>query len=157
MDTLYELLLAFHGMWRWLIVVLAVVATGRGLAGWMNRGAWTPGDDRTGKWLVLTLDVQLLLGVLLYVMSPVTRGAMGDMGSAMADTVLRYWTVEHLLGMGAAIVVAHIARARSRRVEDDRRRHRWAALGYGAALLIILVNMPWPFLAYGRELLSLPF
>jgi hypothetical protein len=58
---------------------------------------WTPADARSSRIFVTVLDVQMLLGLLLYfVLSPFTRQAMGDMAAAMKVAALRFFLVEHL-------------------------------------------------------------
>jgi hypothetical protein len=103
---------------------------------------------------VSTLDLQLLLGLALYVwLSPLTSVAMQDFGSAMGNPVLRFWAVEHLTGMMVAIVLAHIGRVRVRKATDSVRRHKLAAVFAGLALLAILATIPWPGTAAARPLL----
>ena len=69
---------------------------------------------------MIALDVQMLLGLLLYgVLSPYTAAAMKDFGAAMRDPVLRFWAVEHLTMMLSAVVLVHVGRVLARK---DRRR-----------------------------------
>ena len=97
-------------------------------------------------------DVQFLLGLLMYVaFSPITHAAFSDIGTAMGQTLLRFYTVEHPLGMIAALACAHIGRARADRVRRRRSRaRRTTALFFGIALVLMLVSIPWPFLPAGR-------
>jgi hypothetical protein len=67
------------------------------------------------------MDVQLLIGFLLYLFfSPMTTGALRDFGSAMGNSVLRFYAVEHLFGMVVAVIIAHVG-ARSRAATGPRR------------------------------------
>jgi hypothetical protein len=67
--------------------------------------------------------------------------------------VLRFFAVEHITGMLVVVVVAHLGRVKTQRPQQASARHRAAAIWYGAAVLIALVSIPWPFLPYGRPLL----
>ena len=62
----------------------------------------------------------------------------------MANAISRFWVVEHLTGMVIAIVLVSIARGRAKYL--NYKGSRWF---YVAALLIILVSIPWPFRAAG--------
>ena len=99
----------------------------------------------------ISLDVQFLLGILLYfVLSPFTRQAMQDFALAMRTSGLRFWAVEHVAGMLIAMALAHIGQARVRKAPTDRKRHRTAMVFYGLALLAILASIPWPGTPNGR-------
>ena len=65
----------------------------------------------------------------------------------MKDRVYRFYAVEHLVGMLIAIVLITIARRVSKKNISDGAKHKrtfWLIL---VALLIILVSVPWPFMA----------
>jgi hypothetical protein len=94
------------------------------------------------------------VGLILYgLLSPITRTALADMGVAMRDASLRFYAVEHLVFMLAAVACVHIGQVRIRKATTDRARHRTAAVFFGVALLLMLLGIPWPFRAVGRPLL----
>lgn len=147
-------LIAVHSVLRWFVLAAALVAVARAVGGWRLGRSWIDADDRAGRIFVLSFDVQVLMGLLLYVgLSPVTQVAFADFGAAMGDSLLRFWAVEHIFGMLVALALAHVGRARARRVSDDRSRHRTAAIFFGLALLIVFISIPWPGTPAGRPLL----
>jgi hypothetical protein len=63
-------------------------AFARAATGRFTRRPWTPADDATGRWFVISVDIQVLLGLLLYFFfSSFTMAAWRDMAGAMADKV----------------------------------------------------------------------
>lgn len=149
---MYPVFLMIHSVLRWLVVIAAVAAAGRALAGWLDKQPFTKLDDRLGLVFTIVMDVQLLVGLILYVfLSPLTQSAFQNMGAAMSDITLRFFAVEHLAVMVVAVVLAHVGRALTRRASEAGK-HQRAALWYGLALLVILFAIPWPFYAYGRPL-----
>jgi hypothetical protein len=101
----------------------------------------------------LALDVQFLVGLILYLWaSPFTTAAFLDLGAAMRNAPLRFFVVEHLFGMVAALGLAHVGRVRLRRAADSAQRHKTALIFFGLALVIILVSIPWPGMPAGRPL-----
>jgi hypothetical protein len=151
---MYGIVLTIHSLLRWAVLVAGLLAAARGITGWRARRPWTLADERAGFWFILTIDLQFLLGLLLYAaLSPLTRAAFNDFGAAMKDNVLRFWAVEHLVGMLVAVALAHVGRARVHKTSDDARRHRLVALFFTLALMAILASIPWPTLPYGRPLL----
>ena len=150
---IYAVLLTIHSWFRWVVILAGLGAFLRGAAGSSGRKSWTPADDRAGFWFVTALDLQVLLGLLLYVFfSTSTPRGFADFGAAMKDSTLRFWAVEHVAGMLIGVALAHIGRVRSRKA-DSLRRHKVVAIFFGLALLAILASIPWPGMAYARPLL----
>ena len=148
---IYSAALIAHSWIRWAVIIAGLVAFVRALFGATRQSPWTPADDRAGFWFLMTLDVQVAIGLLLYFLSPVTSQALQEFGAAMKDSVLRFWAVEHSFGMLIGIALAHIGRAKARKAGLVRR-HRVAAIFFGLALLAILLSIPWPGSLYARPL-----
>lgn len=154
MAVMYETVLTVHSLLRWVVLLAALVALARAVSGWTGRRAWTTADERAGKRFTIAFDIQFLIGLILYVaLSPWTAAAFRDFGAAMGDSVARFWAVEHLFGMFVALALAHIGRARARRASDGVAKHRTSAIFYGLSLVVMLITIPWPFMAAGRPLL----
>ena len=148
---MYTTVLALHSWLRWAVLIAAVIAALRAVSGVVGRRRWTRADDRAGFWFVNLIDLQMLLGLIMYFfLSPITKAAMHDLGSAMSNSGLRFWAVEHVFGMIVAIAIAHAGRARTKKVRDDVSRHRVAAICFVLALLAIVVSSPWPGTPNGR-------
>lgn len=142
-------MLVLHSLVRWIVVGLGLFACARALSGWAGKRAWTPADSRAGLLFMISVDVQLLFGLVLYVaVSPITHAALQDFGAAMRDDTLRFYAVEHsALGL-LALVAVHATRLSIRRVEGTAR-HKRTAIGFVIACLLVLATVPWPFLARG--------
>jgi hypothetical protein len=109
-----------------------------------------------GYWFAMLLDVQMLLGLLLYfALSPFTRHAMADFGAAMQNSGLRFWAVEHVFGMVIGMTLAHVGRARVKKATDAVLKHKLSAIFLGLALLAIAAAIPWPGMPNGRPLLRI--
>ena len=109
-------------------------------------------DESAGRWFTGLLDLQITLGLVLYfILSPVTGAALDDFGGAMKNTQLRFFAVEHVIGMLIGTALAHVGRGRVRKAPLERK-GRTAAIFYGLALLAILASIPWPGLPAGRPL-----
>jgi hypothetical protein len=149
---MYDVTLDIHSLLRWFVLLTGLVAAGRGIAGWGGR-PWGPSDARAGQLFILSLDLQFLLGLVLYLfLSPNVRLAFANIGNAMRDPALRFFFVEHIAGMVIALTLAHIGRARTKRATTDRSKQRAAAVFYGLALVIVLLSIPWPGMPAGRPI-----
>lgn len=150
---MYPLMLVVHSLLRWVVLAAGLVAFGRALMGMRGHRVWTAADDRASQLFVRTLDLQLLIGLVLYFgLSPITRAAFQDFGAAMGSPILRFWAVEHILGMVIAVALAHVGRVRVRKTTDLMRRHKLAAIFFGLALVAMVATIPWPGMPAGRPL-----
>lgn len=150
----YGSVLFLHSTLRWAVLIAALVALVRALAGWRGARPWTRPDDVVGAVTVGLLDVQFVLGLVLYVfLSPTSRAFLADPGAGMANAGVRFFGVEHAFAMVVALVVGHLGRVLSRRVSAPALRHRNAFVSSLVMLLVLLIGIPWPFLSYGRPLL----
>ena len=153
MCAMYPTVLTIHSLLRWIILLAGLLAVARACAGWAGGRPWTGTDNRAGIWFTAALDLQLLVGLLLYLaLSPVTQLAMADPAGAMQNSGLRYWLVEHPFGVVIGLVFAHVGRVRIRRASTDAGRHKVAAIFFGVALLAVLLSTPWPGTPVGRPL-----
>jgi len=141
---MYPFVLAIHNIFRWLVLIFGVLAVVRALIGWFGKGQWTDLDDKLGLGFTISIDVQFLLGLLLYVfLSPITKSAFANMSAAMSDSATRFFLVEHSVMMLLAIILAHIGRSRAKKADIDIAKFKNAAIFFTIALLIILAAIPW--------------
>ena len=148
---MYTAALLIHSWLRYVVLILGLIAAVRALTA--GRRAWTRTDHQTGLLFGIAFDIQALIGLILYfLLSPFTHEAMQNVGAAMKNSGLRFWAVEHPLGMFVALALVHIGNARIRKTYDDRRKHRLAAIFFTLALLIMLLTIPWPGMPNGRPL-----
>ena len=149
---MYEALVIAHSWIRWLVLLTAMLAVGRAIAGRSGRAPWKPADDAAGRWFAISLDVQVLIGLVLYLfLSPYTMSAWSNVAATMRDSAARFMAVEHLVGMIVATALAHIGRVRIRKAPESRR-HTLALIFFSLALVAIAASIPWPFMAAGRPL-----
>jgi hypothetical protein len=142
---MYHFLLDVHNLLRWVILIVAVVALVMAISGAFTRGTWTERQTGIGRLFTISVDLQLLVGLLLYfVFSPITTGAFAHFGQAMHVADTRFFLVEHFPLMVIAIVLIHIGAARARRVNSPTP----AAILYTLAMVLVVIAIPW-----GRPLL----
>lgn len=145
-----SLVLILHSLVRWAIVIVGIVALVRAVMGARGGRPWTQLDDRLGLIFTSAMDLNLLLGLLLYFLfSPLTKSALQDMGAAMGNSGLRFFAVEHALLMIIAVIVAHIGRSRAKKAAADAGKFKQTAIFFGIALVLVFLAIPWPFLATG--------
>jgi hypothetical protein len=149
---MYTLVLTLHSWLRWAALVAGVVAIFSLLSSRDTSGR----ADFWGFVLTIVLDVQFLLGVLLYgVLSPFTAEAMRDFGAAMRNPGLRFFAVEHVTLMLAALVLVHVGRILARKAATVDAKRMRLLICFGLATLLMVLAIPWPGMASGRPLFRL--
>lgn len=141
---LYTGLLHTHNMFRWLVLIMLVIAIALAFAGWFSKKDWTKKDNLAGLLLTIIIDIQFLIGFILYAfVSPITKAAFNDFAAAMKNDNLRFYAVEHILMMIVVLILVHIGRAKSKKSTASWKKHRSSVIYYGIALIIILAAIPW--------------
>jgi len=142
------IVLFVHSIVRWTVLLAAAWAAWAALQGGRSGRSWTRRARVPGVVLASLVDLQLILGLALWLaLSP---------HAITAGTRSHYWTYAHPLAGIAVVTLVHVGSVLVRRRLDDAARWRTAARFYGAALVVALVAVPWPFLGgAGRSLLPL--
>jgi len=148
---MYPLLLTFHNWVRWLVVMFGIYALVRAYLGFFGRRVWTSADKQAGTLFSISIDVQLLIGELLAIVSPLMAAAVSNMAGAMQSDELRGILVEHIPLMVLAVVFVHIGTLGARRAADDRGRFLRSVIWFSLTALVVLAAIPW-----WRPLLRLP-
>lgn len=136
-----------HSILRWVVLLTALYAIFRAFTGMTQQTPYTKADNTAGLIFTSVIDLQLLLGLILYF-----TGALGykniqanGMSFVMKDSYARFFAVEHIAMMLLAVIIIHVGRAKSKRAFNDHTQHKSAFWFYLIGLLIILAAIPWPF------------
>ncbi|WP_018467870.1 hypothetical protein [Calidithermus timidus] len=147
---MYEFALALHNLTRWLVLGVALVLLVRGVLG-LRQGSYGATDRRLGVIYTGLMDLQLLLGLILFGVSPFMRALFANASAAMQQSSSRFFLAEHWVLMLLAVILAHIGSSRVKKLEDDRLKHRQSLIFYGLSLGLVLLGIPWwrPLLPLG--------
>ena len=140
---MYKMLLHAHSGLRWLVLLFLVLAIASAWSNWSKKA-----DYPAGKMALLGFiftHVQLVLGLILYCISPKVQFAAG----VMKDSVLRFYTVEHITLMLAAIAIITVGYSKAKRQTEKALGHKVIFNYYLIGLVLILVSIPWPFRGLG--------
>jgi hypothetical protein len=140
---MYPILLSLHNIMRWLVVIAGIWLLIRTYMGLFSKSDWTDTEGKAVRFFVIFLDVQLVLGLILYFVSPLIQAAMSDMGAAMGDDQLRFFSVEHFSMMILAVILAHIGSVMVKRAAESRSKYIRSAIWFTIAALIIVAAIPW--------------
>lgn len=121
-----QILFQAHSGWRYIVILVAVVAIIKLLIGWVSQGKWSRVDQGLGAALPIVMDIQLLLGLVLYLMAPTAWFHGRNIGFG-----------EHFGTMVLAIIAAHLTWVRVKKSETSAGKFRTGVLGYIIAGLLV--------------------
>src|ERR1700682_5548902 len=143
---MYSVVLLLHSWLRWVALAAGIGATAAAAASPPGGGS-----DRPGLVFMISMDLQMLLGLLLYAfLSPTTAAIFMDFGAAMKAPVARFWAVEHVTMMLAAVVVAHVGRVLGRKAATPGAKRTRLMVCFGLSTLLMIAGTPWPGTRAGR-------
>lgn len=137
-----------HNLLRWAVVLFGLLTLITAIRGLNGKKEFTNGDKRTALYLLISCDIQLLLGLALYFMKPWFKMLTGG-GGVMQNSVARFWSVEHAIGMLVAIILVHIGYAGTKGNRPHGAKFRRLFWCTFIAMVLIAAMVPWPFRAEG--------
>jgi uncharacterized membrane protein len=139
---MHSALLHTHNLLRWVILLAGLYAIVKSMQGLKGDRPYASAR-RVGVVFMASLHLQLITGLLLFVVSPLVHVAMSDMKSTMADAATRFYIAEHPTLMVIAVVVATIGSIVAKNAPDDAARHRKLLVFTVVTMLLLLGGIPW--------------
>jgi cytochrome bd-type quinol oxidase subunit 2 len=132
--SIYHIFRDLHSWFRYVVFILVLVAIIQSLLGWLGKKAYTELNRKINLFALISAHTQLLIGVVLYVLSPLVKFDH----YTMKDPTERYFTVEHWVGMLIAIALITIGHSKAKRFETSEGKHKTIAIFYIIAFLVII-------------------
>jgi len=137
--------LLIHNILRWAVLLFGVWAVISALTGVFSKRTYTGSDNKTSLFFMISCDIQLLLGLILYFTGMWFDKVKSGMGAVMKDPTERFFAVEHAMMMIIAWLLVHVGRSMVKRAGTDAQKHKRTLIYFGLALILILAMIPWPF------------
>ncbi|MGV3632189.1 MAG: cytochrome B [Bacteroidota bacterium] len=141
---MYEILVRSHSGLRWVVLILLVYAIVNAMLS-RHRGEYLKKDKMINLFAMVFLHVQLLLGLILYFISPKVVFVEGWMKVSQA----RFFGLEHIAVMALAITLVTIGRRKAENEPVPAKKHSKIMLWYIIGLILIFASIPWPFRKLG--------
>ena len=147
-----QTLLVLHNLFRWLILVFGLWTVLSAIGGLASSRIYSAADGKANLFFMISMDIQLLLGLALYFMNGWYTG-LNNMSESMKEPMVRFFTVEHSFMMIVAWILVHVGRVVVKNAFNSSGKFKKTLIFFGIALLLILIAIPWPF----REAVSRPW
>lgn len=135
-----------HNVLRWVVLILLIWAIVKGIMAWTSGKKYDPKDRKPFLFTLIASHVQLVLGLVLYLVGPWRDVVANQLLETEALARFeRFWKMEHITLMLLAIVLITLGHSRLKKDGPDTKRYRSATIMFIVALLMILAAIPWPF------------
>ena len=137
----FNVMLAIHNVLRWVVVLAAIGAIFGAWHGVITGRKFTRRDRLVGVGFAASMHLQVLLGLILYMQSPIVQAGFDDPGAAMGERTMRYFLVEHISMMILAAVFVQLGSTLSKKVDEDERKHKRAAIWYTIGFVVLMAGL----------------
>lgn len=145
---MYSTILLFHNLNRWAVLVFGLYAITKSILGLVKKREYSSQENMSHALFLGFCHLQLLLGFVLYMVSPKVDAALAQgFGAAMKDPYNRLIVLEHTLVNVIAIALVQIGRTLSKKATDSMVKHKKSLIFFSIALLLILSRIPWKYSA----------
>ena len=136
---MYTFIQKFHSGWAYLALLFLVIAVVNAFAGLASKKEFTAKDRKIALFGLIGIHTQLLVGLILYFVSPLGFASLGQ----MADKALRLTSLEHPLINIIAITLITVGWSKHKKLTTSESKFKTFSIFYGLGLLLILSRIPW--------------
>jgi heme A synthase len=131
-----------HSGLAYLALLALVLVIFWALIGTLSGREFQEKDRKIALIAFIICHIQLLVGLILYFVSPLGFSLLAG-GGAMADATARLTALEHPLINIVAIVLISVGYIRSKKLESSTAKFRSIYMMYAIGLVLILSRIPW--------------
>ena len=136
---MYEILQKAHSGWAYLVLIALVIALLNSILGMNSKREFAAKDKRLALMGLIATHFQLVLGLVLYFISPLGSASLGQ----MSNSAMRLTSLEHPLINVIAIALITIGWSKHNKANESQSKFKAIAVFYGIGLLLILSRIPW--------------
>lgn len=140
---MYQSLLIIHSLLRWLVVASLCYSIWRAWRGQRLLLPFTKTDNALRHWTATIAHAQLLVGMILYIQSPMVKYFNAGTGDMSGEPL--FFGAIHITLMLIAIVVLTLGSAKAKRKTQDAEKFKTMLIYFSIAAILIFIAIPWPF------------
>ncbi len=140
---MYSIFQFVHSIWAYLVLGVLVIATINSLAGFFGKKEYGAKDMRLALFTLITMHIQLLIGFVVWFVSPNGLNAITTNGMGGLSSAARKLAVEHPTLMIIAVVLVTIGYSKHKKQRLSTPKFKKLAIFYTLALIAVLAIIPW--------------
>ena len=136
---MYETIQSVHSILAYAALGLLLLASINAIFGLTSKKLFTDKDLRLSLFTLIICHIQLLVGLILYFVSPLGSAQLGN----MKDAAMRLTSLEHPLINIIALVLITIGWSKHKKEESNNGKFKKIAIFYTIGLILLLAMIPW--------------
>ena len=140
---MYNIVLSLHSYWAYLVLIVLLIAAASAVIKTLGDKEYENNDFRRSLFTLIVSHIQLLIGLVLYFVSPKFQlwGELG--GKVMSNSMARLYLVEHPFINIIAVALITIGYSKHKKKLTSKGKLKTIAIFYSIALLLFLSRIPW--------------
>ena len=140
---MYNVIKNLHSYWAYLVLFVLIIAVVNALIKTFGDKEYTAKDFRISLFTLIISHIQLLIGLVLYFVSPRFDLWSELGGEVMKNSLARLYLVEHPLVNIIAVVLITIGYSKHKKKLTSQFKLKTLAIYYSLALVLLLSRIPW--------------
>ncbi|MFV0565668.1 MAG: hypothetical protein ACK5NB_07535 [Flavobacteriaceae bacterium] len=140
---MYTTILNLHSYWAYLVLIIIAIAAINAVIKTLGNKEYTAKDFRIALFGLIVSHIQLLIGLILYFVSPRFELWAEQGGGVMKNALARLYLVEHPLVNIIAIALITIGYSKHKKKLTSASKLKTIAVFYTIALVLLLSRIPW--------------
>ncbi|ATA72932.1 MULTISPECIES: hypothetical protein [Capnocytophaga] len=138
---MYSTFLQVHSLFAYVVLATVLIATINAAIGFFVKREYGSKDLRIGLFALIFSHLQLLLGLILYVVTPLIENWKA--GGVMKNSYIRQLLLEHPMMVIIGVVFITIGWSLHKKQKTSNRAFGKIALFYALGLVCFLSRIPW--------------
>lgn len=140
---MYNIIQHAHSGWAYLLLLVLGIATINSLIGWLGKKEFGNKDFSLALVGLIITHIQLLLGIVLWIVSPYSSMLFNNTSEVMGNSGLRLLALEHPLMMIIGVTLLTIGYSKHKKKVISSGKFKMLGIFYTLAFVVVLSRLPW--------------
>ena len=140
---MYETVQIIHSYWAYLLLLIVTLATFNAIFKFFGKKEFHNNDLRITLFALIVSHIQLLMGLVLYFVSPNGLSAIKENGMGGLTSFARQLAVEHPFVGILGVILITIGFSKYKKKLTATNKFKTISIFYVIALLLFLSRIPW--------------
>lgn len=135
-------IILYHHSWALVTLVLISATIINSIRSILYHKKYSVYAHKLALYSLMSVHIQALLGVITYMISPITKAAMNNFGMAMKVSAIRFFAVEHPTMVILGVIAITIGFIKTKKINDDKAKYKKILIFYSIGIALILSQIP---------------
>jgi len=140
---MYDTLKNLHSYWAYFVIFILLIAVVTAINGFISKKEFSDKSLRIALFALIVSHIQLIIGLVLYFVSPMFDLWSTLGGEVMKSATARLILVEHPLVNIIAIILITIGFSKHKKKNNSASKFKTIMIFYGIAFLLFMSRIPW--------------